>query len=70
MTLELKVFTTDAAFVDDINSAVIEGVRAAYRPTAAYDGAEHLFEIVLGAATSWPQERGRPDYRALQKEAT
>jgi hypothetical protein len=49
--LELKVKTWDRAFVDDLNSAEIEGARAAHRPTLAYDSPEHIFEIVIMAAT-------------------
>jgi len=49
--LELKVKTWDRAFADDLNSAEIEGVRAAHRPTMAYDSPEHVFEIVITAAT-------------------
>jgi len=50
--LELKVITTDQAFVDDLNSAGIKGVRADYRPTMAYDSAEHILEIVVTASTA------------------
>jgi hypothetical protein len=49
--LELRVFTTDETFVEDLNAAGIEGVRADYRPTMAYDSAEHVYEIVIGAAS-------------------
>jgi hypothetical protein len=49
--LELHVFTTDQDLVDDLNAAGIEGVRADYRPTMAYDTMEHLCEIVLSAMT-------------------
>jgi len=48
--LELSVITTDQTFVKDLNSAGIEGVRAEHRPTMAYDSAEHILEIVVGAA--------------------
>jgi len=50
--LELHVFTTDQEFVADLNAAGIDGVRAEYRPTMAYDSMEHLCEIVLMAATA------------------
>jgi hypothetical protein len=49
--LKLRVITTDEKFVEDLNSAGIEGVRASYRPTMAYDSAEHIFEIVVTAGT-------------------
>lgn len=45
---ELRILTTDAAFVDDLNGAGIEGMTAKYDPTMAYDSAEHLAEIVIG----------------------
>jgi hypothetical protein len=48
--LELHVFTTDQEFVADLNAADIDGVRAEYRPTMAYDSMEHVCEIVLTAA--------------------
>jgi hypothetical protein len=51
--LKLKVITTDQRFVEDLNSAGIKGVRADYRPAMAYDtGGEHVFEIVVTAATA------------------
>ncbi len=50
--LEIRVFTTDETFVEDLNAAGIEGVRADYRPTMAYDSAEHVFEIVIGAVSA------------------
>jgi hypothetical protein len=39
---EIPVRTTDRTFVEDLNSAGIEGVRADYRPTMAYDSAAHV----------------------------
>lgn len=45
--LEIKVFTTDHALVDDINSSGIGNVKAEFRPTMAYDTAEHLVEVVI-----------------------
>jgi hypothetical protein len=48
--LEIRVFTTDQSFVGDLNSASIEGVKAKYRPTMAYDSAEHVFEIIITVA--------------------
>ncbi|HTT85642.1 MAG TPA: hypothetical protein VMF67_19365 [Rhizomicrobium sp.] len=47
---EITVMTTDHAFVGDLNSAGIEGVRAQYRPTMAYDDARGVVEIVVTAA--------------------
>jgi hypothetical protein len=50
---ELSVITTHQSFVEGLNSAGIEGVRAKYRPTMAYDtGVEHVLEIIVTAATA------------------
>ncbi len=48
---ELRVLTTDENFVGELNAAGIEGVRADYRPTMAYDSAEHIFEILITGLT-------------------
>ncbi len=48
---ELRVLTTDEGFVEDLNAAGIDGVRAEYRPTMAYDSAEHILEIVITGLT-------------------
>ncbi len=50
--LEINIMTTDQTFVEGLNSAEIEGVRAEYRPTMAYDSAEHICEIVVTAIGS------------------
>jgi hypothetical protein len=47
---EIRVFTTDQTLVGGINSANIEGVKAEYKPTMAYDSAEHVFEIIITVA--------------------
>ena len=50
---ELRVITMHQTFVEALNAAGIEGVRAEYRPTMAYDTAhEHILEIVVTSATS------------------
>jgi predicted RNase H-like HicB family nuclease len=50
--MEIKVLTTDEGFVAGLNSAGIEGIHAQYRPTMAYDSAEHICEIVITAIGS------------------
>jgi len=45
--LAINVTTTDQAFVEDLNSASIEGVTAEYRPTMAFDSTEHILQIVV-----------------------
>jgi hypothetical protein len=51
--LELSVITMHQTFVEKLNSAGIEGVRATYRPTMAYDtGTESICEVVVVAATA------------------
>jgi hypothetical protein len=65
--LEITIMTTDHAFVGDLNSAGIEGVRAQYRPKMAYDDARGVAEIVVTAAAveglkfagNWIAERFR-----------
>lgn len=47
--LEVRIITTDENLVDGLNSAGIDGVRAEYQPTMAYDTAEHICEIVVAA---------------------
>ena len=49
--LEIRVLTTDETFVEDLNAAGIEGVRADFRPTMAYDSADRVVEIVIGAVS-------------------
>lgn len=49
---EIKIYTTDQTFLDDLNAARIEGVEASYRPTMAFDTAETIFTIVVSAAAS------------------
>ncbi len=51
-TLKIKIMTTDGTFVEGLNGAGIKGVRAEYRPTMAYDSAEHICEIVVTAIGS------------------
>lgn len=48
---EVKVTTTDETLVRDLNSAGLEGVRAEYRPTMAFDSAERVLEVVLQVAS-------------------
>jgi len=49
---QIKVITTDPDFVADLKIANIEGIEAFYRPTMAFDTAEHIFQIVVqGSAT-------------------
>jgi hypothetical protein len=50
--LEISVTTTDQSFVQDFNSAGIEGVRADYRPTMAFDSFEHVLQIVVESVTA------------------
>ena len=47
--MEISVLTTDQTFVEGLNAAGIQGVRAEYRPTMAYDSTEHICEIVIVA---------------------
>lgn len=47
---EIKVTTTDETLVRDLNTAGLEGVRAEYRPTMAFDSAERVLEAVLQVA--------------------
>jgi hypothetical protein len=50
--LELHVMTMHHNFAEALNAARIEGVRAEYRPTIAYDTAEeHIREIVIVAVS-------------------
>lgn len=50
---EISVDTMHQTFVENLNSAGIEGVRAKYRPTMAYDTAgEYFREIVIVAASA------------------
>lgn len=48
--LEIQILTTDNRLVDDLNSAIIDGVHAEYRPTLAFDSTEHILQIVIVAA--------------------
>ena len=50
--LEIDVTTTDGAFVSGLNAAKLEGVRAEYRPTMAFDTAEHICQIIVSMAPS------------------
>ena len=50
--VEITVTTTDQAFLEDLNSARISGVMAVYRPTMAFDTAEHILTIVVTVAAS------------------
>ncbi len=67
--LEIRLLTTDQTFVEALNSAGIDGVRADYDPTMAYDTAEHICEIVIRAlgptaltlAAQWVAARWRKE---------
>ena len=48
--LEIQILTTDNSLVDDLNSVALDGVRAEYRPTLAFDSTEYILQIVIGAA--------------------
>jgi len=50
--LEVNILTTDRTFVEGLNAAGIKGIQAAYRPTMAYDSAEHIYEIAIIAMES------------------
>ena len=50
---EISVVTMHQTFVEDLNSSGLEGIRAEYRPTMAYDTVEeHILEIVVTSVTS------------------
>jgi hypothetical protein len=44
---EIKIYTTDQTFLDDLNAAGIEGVKANCRPEMAFDTAESIWTIVV-----------------------
>jgi hypothetical protein len=49
--IEIKIYTTDQTFIDDLNAAGIEGVKADCRPEMAFDiGTETILTIVVTAA--------------------
>lgn len=50
--VEISATTTDQTFVADLNAAKIEGVRASYRPTMAFDSADHIVQLVISMVPS------------------
>ena len=46
---EIRLYTTDQTFLDDLNAAGIEGVEADYRPEMAFDtgGTESILTVVI-----------------------
>jgi hypothetical protein len=45
--IEIKLYTTDQKFLDDLNAAGIEGVEADYRPEMAFDSHESILTVVI-----------------------
>jgi hypothetical protein len=45
--IEIRIHTTDQTFLNDLNAAGIEGIRADSRPKMAFDTAESIWTIVI-----------------------